>query len=154
MRICCTNLPDDFFGLLFDNMDKVSPLVRSQMMSRIRGRENKETELALAKLFRSYRISGWRRNHAIFGKPDFIFPKFRVVVFVDGCFWHGCPTHGTKPKSNRSYWLNKLSSNIKRDRLVTRTLRKSGWRVIRIWQHELSIKGRARLLHRLRQELR
>ncbi len=102
-------------------------------MSRIRGRGNKETEEALAKLLRQHRIKGWRRHQPVFGKPDFIFPKSRVAVFVDGCFWHGCPTHGTKPRSNRAYWWQKLARNKKRDRLVTRTLQHAGWHVIRIW---------------------
>ena len=66
---------------------------RSQVMSRIRGRGNQETELALAKLLRAARINGWRRHAPIFGRPDFTFHKERVVIFVDGCFWHGCPKH-------------------------------------------------------------
>lgn len=110
---------------------------RSEVMSRIRGRGNKETEEALAKLLRQHRIKGWRRHQPIFGKPDFIFPKCRLAVFVDGCFWHGCPKHGTKPKSNRAYWRRKLARNKKRDQLVTRTLRRGGWRVVRIWECSL-----------------
>jgi len=104
------------------------------MMSRIRGRGNKETELALAKLLRQHVIKGWRRHQPIFGKPDFIFPKARLAVFVDGCFWHGCPKHATKPKNNRSVWRRKLSSNKRRDQLVNQTLRHAGWQVIRIWE--------------------
>lgn len=114
-------------------MDRVSAKIRSQMMSRIRGRGNKETEVALAKLLRRHGIKGWRRHQPVFGTPDFIFPKFRLAVFVDGCFWHGCPKHGTKPKSHRAYWWRKLARNKKRDQLVTRTLRRAGWHVIRIW---------------------
>jgi DNA mismatch endonuclease (patch repair protein) len=63
-------------------------------------------------------------------------------VFVDGCFWHGCPLHATLPASNRMFWTRKLSENKKRDRLVRRQLRKSGWRVLRIWQHELRRPGK------------
>ncbi|MGA3268255.1 MAG: very short patch repair endonuclease [Verrucomicrobiota bacterium] len=103
-------------------------------MSRIRGRGNRETELALAELLRRNKITGWRRHQPVFGKPDFIFPKFRLALFVDGCFWHCCPKHATKPRNNRAFWRHKLSSNRKRDQLVTRTLRKTGWRVIRIWE--------------------
>jgi DNA mismatch endonuclease (patch repair protein) len=73
----------------------------------------------------------------VFGKPDFIFRAAKLAVFVDGCFWHGCPKHATKPKSNRSFWATKLSRNKARDVVVTRTLRKLGWRVIRIWEHDL-----------------
>jgi DNA mismatch endonuclease (patch repair protein) len=123
------------------------------MMSRIRGSGNKDTELALAKLFRRHGIKGWRRNQQVFGKPDFIFPKFKLVIFVDGCFWHGCPKHGTRPKSNRSYWHRKLSGNRSRDKLVNRELRKLGWRVFRIWQHEFARQNESRLLLHLERAL-
>jgi DNA mismatch endonuclease (patch repair protein) len=110
---------------------------RSQVMSQIRSHGNKATELALAKLFRRHKIAGWRRHQKIFGKPDFTFPKIKLAVFVDGCFWHGCPRHATKPKSNRAFWKNKFARNMARDRLVNRTLRKFGWKVIRIWECRL-----------------
>jgi DNA mismatch endonuclease (patch repair protein) len=126
---------------------------RSEVMSRIRSRGNKDTELALVKSFRRHRIIGWRRNQAVFGKPDFIFPKLKLAIFVDGCFWHGCPQHATKPKNNRAFWHRKLSANKKRDRLVTQTLRKLGWQVLRIWEHELARKNEARLLARIQRAL-
>ena len=120
---------------------------RSEVMSRIRGRGNKETELVLVRMFRAERITGWRRHFQIrsakFGvrnfkvRPDFVFPKGHLAVFVDGCFWHGCPKHSSLPVNNRPFWRKKLNRNRTRDRLVTRTLRKSGWRVLRIWEHEL-----------------
>jgi DNA mismatch endonuclease (patch repair protein) len=122
-------------------------------MSRIRGRGNKDTELALAKLLRRHRITGWRRNQSVFGKPDFIFRQAQIAVFVDGCFWHGCPKHATKPKNNRAFWQRKLSANKKRDRLVTRTLRAAGWRVLRIWEHELVTKNESRLLQRIQRSI-
>ena len=123
---------------------------RSQVMSRIRGRGNKQTELALAKLLRAARITGWRRHAAIMGRPDFMFRKERVVIFVDGCFWHGCPKHSNMPANNREFWLKKLTGNKGRDRLVTRTLRKSGWGVVRIWEHELTRKKQACCIERIR----
>ena len=110
---------------------------RSQVMSRIRGRGNKDTELALASIFRRHRISGWRRNQPVFGKPDFVFPKLKLAVFVDGCFWHSCPKHRTKPANNAAFWRKKLAANQARDRRVTRALRRMGWRVVRLWEHEL-----------------
>ncbi len=110
---------------------------RSEVMSRIRSRGNKDTELTLAKLLRQHCIAGWRRNQPVFGKPDFIFPKFRLAVFVDGCFWHGCPKHATKPKSNRAYWRRKFEGNRSRDKKTTAKLRREGWNVIRIWEHSL-----------------
>ena len=110
---------------------------QSEVMSRIRGDGNKDTEPALAKLLQRNRIAGWRRNQPVFGKPDFTFQKLRLVVFVDGCFWHGCPRHATQPKNNRAFWLHKLAANKTRDQVVNRTLRQAGWRVLRIWEHEL-----------------
>jgi DNA mismatch endonuclease (patch repair protein) len=111
---------------------------RSEVMSRIRGHGNKDTELALAKLFRAHGITGWRRRQKHFGKPDFTFRRERVIIFVDGCFWHGCPKHSNLPVNNRPFWKKKLAANSLRDRLVTKTLRAHGWRVIRIWEHDLS----------------
>jgi DNA mismatch endonuclease (patch repair protein) len=126
---------------------------RSEVMSRIRGRGNKDTELALARIFRAQRITGWRRNQPLFGKPDFVFSRLKLAIFVDGCFWHGCPKHATKPKNNRAFWLRKLSANKARDTLVTRTLRRAGWRVLRVWEHELARKHQARLVRRLQRAL-
>ncbi|MFA5191443.1 MAG: very short patch repair endonuclease [Verrucomicrobiia bacterium] len=126
---------------------------RSEVMSRIRGRGNKETELALMALFRRYHISGWRRSRPVFGKPDFVFPKLKLAVFVDGCFWHSCPKHRTKPANNAAFWRKKLAANKARDRQVTRTLRRMGWRVVRVWEHELARKNETRLLARLRREM-
>jgi len=119
-------------------------------MSRIRSRGNKDTELALAKLFRANRITGWRRHQPVFGKPDFVFRKVRVAVFVDGCFWHGCPLHATKPRTNAVFWRKKFAANKARDLLVNRTLRNAGWRVIRIWEHELERKHLPKALRKLR----
>ena len=102
---------------------------RSEVMSRIRGRGNKETELALVQMFRAEGITGWRRHTALVGRPDFAFRDQRVVVFVDGCFWHGCPKHSNMPGNNRDFWMKKLTGNQIRDRLVTWTLRRDGWRV-------------------------
>ena len=126
---------------------------RSEVMSRIRSSGNKETEVALAKILRRHRITGWRRHAALFGKPDFTFRARRVAVFVDGCFWHGCPRHGTRPRHNRRFWDRKFSRNSARDQRVNRALRAQGWRVLRIWEHELAKRNEARLLRRLRQRL-
>ena len=119
-------------------------------MSRIRGSGNKATELKLVVIFRIHGVTGWRRQAAVFGKPDFVFPKLRVAVFVDGCFWHGCPIHATQPKQNAAFWFTKIERNKARDRLVTRTLRAQGWRVMRIWEHELKRKNEKRLLARFK----
>lgn len=110
---------------------------RSEVMSRIRGKGNKDTELVMINILRHHHLSGWRRNQAVFGKPDFIFPKQRVALFVDGCFWHGCPLHSNMPKNNEEFWKKKLQGNRDRDTLVSMELGKLGWEVIRVWEHEL-----------------
>ena len=79
---------------------------RSEVMSLIRGKGNKETEQATLVLLRQNKISGWRRHLPLPGKPDFAFPKRKVAIFVDGCFWHGCPICYTRPKTNRAFWDN------------------------------------------------
>ena len=132
-------------SLTVEMSDVFSKAKRSDVMSKIRGRGNKNAELALIRFFRRHRITGWRRNQKVFGKPDFIFSQARVAIFVDGCFWHGCPRHGTSPKSNQKYWKQKFSANEQRDRLVNRTLKRDGWRVIRIWEHELRQKDMGKL---------
>jgi len=73
------------------------------------------------------------------GRPvraDVAFPRARVAVFVDGCFWHCCPLHGTLPKTNTEYWLPKLAANVDRDRRVDAQLRNLGWSVVHVWEHE------------------
>src|SRR4051812_30668656 len=101
-------------------------------MSRVRGSRNSATELRLISLLRDYSITGWRRNAALPGRPDFVFPRKRVAVFVDGCFWHGCSLHGLTPATNRDFWMRKLSDNKRRDRAVAKSLRVKGWLVLRI----------------------
>ena len=147
---------------------------RSEVMSQIRGRGNKDTELALAKLMRAHGIKGWRRHVQVriakrgarnstssksgaqrtarptfTVRPDFVFQGVRLALFVDGCFWHGCPKHATKPKNNAAFWRKKLAANVARDRRVNRALRAAGWRVLRIWEHELTRKSQPRLLRRI-----
>jgi len=82
-------------------------------------------------------ITGWRRNYPAYGKPDFVFPPKRVAVFIDGCFWHRCPKHCRMPASRVQYWEKKIDGNAKRDRHVTKELKKKGWTVIRFWEHDL-----------------
>jgi DNA mismatch endonuclease (patch repair protein) len=68
-------------------------------------------------------------------RPDLIFPRARVAVFIDGCFWHACPIHGTQPKANDAYWTPKLAENVARDARTTAALEAAGWRVVRVWEH-------------------
>lgn len=117
--------------------DIFSRVKRSRVMAAIRSRGNKETELRLRKLFRMASITGWRRHLKIPGNPDFVFRRLRLAVFVDGCFWHACPQHGRRPDSNPTYWLPKLERTRARDASATQLLRRRGWTVLRIWEHEL-----------------
>lgn len=133
--------------------DVFSKSKRSAVMARIRGRGNEATELAFMRLLRQHRITGWRRHMAIAlpsskgatvrskipkVRPDFVFPKSKVAIFVDGCFWHGCPIHGTSPSTNRDFWSEKLTVNKKRDQSVCRQLRQKQWSVFRFWEHQLT----------------
>jgi DNA mismatch endonuclease, patch repair protein len=110
-------------------------LSRSALMSRVRSTQNATTELKLISLLRAARFRGWRRNFPLLGKPDFVFPKQRLAIFVDGCFWHGhrCGRN-LSPKKNAALWGQKIEGNQRRDRRYTRKLRAAGWRVIRIWE--------------------
>lgn len=128
---------------------------RSALMAKVRGRGNLTTEEALAKVLRALGWSGWRRQQVVRGRtaagerfqvrPDFVFRGRRLVVFVDGCFWHGCPRHGTHPRGNAAFWRAKFRRNQARDRRDTRRLRSLGWRVLRLWEHELKPKVRPSL---------
>lgn len=127
---------------------------RSDVMSRIRGAGNKSTELALVAAFKKAGIKGWRRHvglkfkrelkpgtladakrKSLVVKPDFVFRKERVAVFVDGCFWHQCPLHSKVPENNRGFWERKLQTNVERDVIADNTLKAEGWMVLRIWEH-------------------
>lgn len=111
---------------------------RSEIMSRIRSRGNAATELYFIQIMRKHKIAGWRRGSKLPGQPDFVFPKDRVAVFVDGDFWHGNPREFRLPRSNLQYWRKKILSNKERDRKVNSNLRKKGWTVLRFWQSSLT----------------
>lgn len=83
-------------------------------------------------------------------KADLVFSRFKVAVFVDGCFWHGCPEHATWPKANRLFWRRKILGNRNRDRDTDAQLAAAGWRVVRVWEHEDPIKAAARIARVLR----
>lgn len=118
-----------------DRSDVMTPLQRSRCMSRIRGRDTKP-EIMLRKVLwgRGYR---YRVNSRLPGRPDIIFPGRKVAVFVDGCFWHGCPEHRVMPRQNAEFWKVKLETNQRRDTEVNEKLAKLDWRVIRVWEHEI-----------------
>lgn len=108
---------------------------RSYCMSQIRGRDTKP-EVSLRKALWAAGLR-YRLNFKLPGKPDIVFPRSKVAVFVDGCFWHGCPIHGTRPATNVKFWRKKIESNIRRDQEVNHRLNELGWSVMRIWEHEI-----------------
>lgn len=111
---------------------------RSENMASIRSAGNKSTEMALISLLRQNKINGWRRHiKTAAGRPDFIFPKQNLAVFVDGCFWHGCKRHCIMPKSNQKYWEPKIARNKERDKAINRHYKSKGWRTVRIWEHDI-----------------
>lgn len=123
-------------------MDTVTPEVRSRIMSSIRSRGNSTTEEPLASAMRRMGISGWRRHLKIaipsgYASPDFVFRRERLVVLVHGCFWHGCPAHGSIPKSNQDFWRAKLEGNRLRDSRNERELKAEGWEVLKVWEHSV-----------------
>ena len=114
--------------------DKLSKGQRSYNMSRIRGK-NTSPERALKKYLKKkgYKISSVK----LFGSPDIVLKRKKIAIFVDGCFWHKCRKHYIQPKTKKSFWIKKINQNVKRDKIVNRTLRKNGWKIIRIWEHEI-----------------
>jgi DNA mismatch endonuclease (patch repair protein) len=115
--------------------DVLTPEQRSFCMSRVRSRDTRP-ELRLRRALWAAGLR-YRLRSRLPGKPDLVFPSKRVAVFMDSCFWHRCPLHGTKPKTNAAFWEQKLSSNVRRDRRVNAELAGWGWVVLRVWQHEL-----------------
>lgn len=134
--------------------DWLSREQRSRNMTSIRSKGNATTELVFLGLLQNARISGWRRHLNLPGKPDFVFRSQRLAVFIDGCFWHGCPKCYRLPEDNRPYWKSKVFSNRRRDRSRARELRSLNWRVLRVWEHSLKTPvGRERVLSKLRTAL-
>jgi DNA mismatch endonuclease, patch repair protein len=111
---------------------------RSVLMSKIRA-VNTKPELLLKGEFRKKRYRFRSNDKNLPGTPDFVFIKKKVIIFVDGEFWHGYKWREKKKriKTNRTYWINKIEGNIKRDKRVSRKLRKEGWKVLRIWEYQI-----------------
>ena len=135
--------------------DKFSKEERSSIMAKVRS-ENTKPEMKVRKLLHSlgYRFRLHRRD--LPGKPDIVLPKYKAVVFVNGCFWHGCPTcrHAKiRPKNNADYWNKKLDRNIQRDKDNYQKLQQLGWRVIVVWECETKDKNIPYLQERLKNEL-
>jgi DNA mismatch endonuclease, patch repair protein len=109
---------------------------RKYNMSRIKGK-NTGPEVKLRKLLYSKGIRGYRIHYNLAGKPDIVFIKKKIAIFIDGCFWHKCPICFQEPETRKEFWMKKIHSNVERDKKVDDQLRDDGWTVIRIWEHEI-----------------
>lgn len=119
-------------------MDTVSRQVRSSVMSKVKSKRNRSTEWRLRGLLIRSGLRGWQVGpRDLPGAPDFVFRAERLVIFTDGCFWHGCPRCRKVPSSNTGYWDRKIARNRRRDKSVSRALRGQGWTVLRFWEHDL-----------------
>lgn len=121
-----------------ERTDHVSPTTRSSIMRAVKSKGARSTERKLRAAIVAKGIKGWRMHaDELPGKPDFIFLERKLAIFVDGCFWHGCPKCYRRPHSSQSYWDAKVAGNIARDKSRRAELRKSGWSVLRFWEHEV-----------------
>jgi len=114
---------------------KRRPLTRSEQMSRIRSRDTRP-ELQLRQALWAVGLR-YRVTSSLPGRPDVVIHRASLAVFVDGCFWHACPDHYRAPATNPGYWQEKRARNEARDRRVDQELREKGWRVLRVWEHEV-----------------
>lgn len=133
-------------------MDNVSKETRSRVMAAVHSNGNRSTEITLVTLLKESGVTGWRRKWKLPGHPDFVWPKQRLALFVDGCFWHGCPKHCRVPTSNREYWERKIANNQARDKRITRELRQAGWVVLRVWEHSFK-HSPSRIIGRIRRAI-
>lgn len=133
--------------------DPLSKADRSALMSKVRSKGNKSTEQRVEITLEEHGISEWVKHPAnIPGSPDFYFPRFRLMLFVDGCFWHACPACARRtPRTHTRFWEQKIESNRRRDNRIRRRLRSQGYHVMRVWEHDL---GGQTWLQRLRSMVR
>ena len=124
-------------------LDKFDAATRSRVMSRNKASGTRTTERKFRSLLMRSGVRGWKLGHhsGLPGSPDFFFPGLRIAIFLDGCFWHGCQLCRSIPASNRAFWQAKIQENRGRDRKVARILRAQGWKVVRIWEHDLRMDG-------------
>lgn len=119
--------------------DPVSSSERASRRMKNTPTRDTPAELAIRKLLHAqglrYRVDT-RADPALRRRADIVFTRARVAVFVDGCFWHSCPDHGSAPKANAGWWQEKLRTNVERDRDTDRRLTSAGWTVVRVWEHE------------------
>ena len=117
--------------------DVHTPEQRSRNMSGIRGKNTKPEIMLRKALWNATPSLRYRLKNKLPGKPDIIFPAERIAIFVDGCFWHMCPDHFVMPKTRQDFWQKKLGRNVQRDAEVNNALMIAGWRVYRVWEHDI-----------------
>ncbi len=110
--------------------------IRSKNMVAIRS-QNTGIEVQLRKALWAAGMRGYRLHYQLPGKPDIVFSRSRLAIFVDGCFWHRCPKCFQMPKTRLDYWSPKIARNVARDAFVNQTLQSQGWKVLRFWEHEI-----------------
>ncbi len=117
--------------------DTVSKQKRSEIMSKVKSKDSKiEVEFRKAIWKAGFR---YRKNaKKYFGKPDLVLKKYKTVIFIDSCFWHGCKKHCRIPETNQKYWIDKIERNKQRDKEVNKHYKKQDWRIIRVWEHDLT----------------
>jgi len=116
--------------------DVLTPTQRKYNMSQIKGK-NTSPEIIIRKLLYSKGIRGYRIHYPLIGKPDIVFIKRRLVVFIDGCYWHKCPECFTIPQTRTEFWLEKINKNVARDNKINHQLVNEGWKVLRFWEHDV-----------------
>jgi len=137
-------------------VDNLSPEDRKKTMRAVKGKGTK-LEKRLFSTLAGMRLKGWRKNvNNVPGKPDVVFDNERIAIFVDGCFWHGCPLCNRKlPETNQAYWEAKINRNIELAKAHNQQLFSDGWVVIRIWEHELKNKpAKEEIKAKIRQALK
>jgi DNA mismatch endonuclease (patch repair protein) len=118
-------------------VDRVDKETRSRVMSTVRNK-NTKLEESLVAILEEAGITGFvRYGQGLPGTPDITFRGEKIAVFLDSCFWHGCPEHLRRPSSNKPYWEAKIEKNRKRDLRQRAALRRFGWSVLRVWEHDL-----------------
>jgi len=116
--------------------DVLTPDQRKYNMSRIKAK-NTGPEAKIRKMLSAENIRGYRLHYNLPGKPDMVFIKKRIAIFIDGCFWHKCPVDFQEPETRKEFWMKKIQSNVDRDKKVNAQLKEDGWTVLRFWEHEV-----------------
>lgn len=117
-------------------MDTISKSKRSYIMRAVRSKDTK-IEISFRKALWNKGFRYCKNSAKYFGKPDLVLKKYKTVIFIDSCFWHGCKKHCRMPATNKKYWVNKIERNKFRDKEVNKYYKKLGWKIFRVWEHDV-----------------